>query len=363
MLALVSAFIAGIAAPPGAPTVVKAEPIPELNAKFQRPDGWVGADGVYSAVLSDKRTLWLFSDTWVGSIRAGKRKDVVMVNNTVGVQEGTGSDTSITFTIARTGDDKPKALFIPPDGRGWFWLNAGVLAEDKLYVFLPRLEKNNKGGAFGFRGIDLWLGTVDRPGDVPSDWKIKYSKVPYAEFAAERKRSFGSAMLRDKNHLYIYGYEERPGKPFPSRTLLVARVPIDKLPDFSAWRFYADGKWVTDPADIVGTGNGLATEFSVTYLAGLKRYVLVSTENGLSERIVGRFSENPEGPWSEPMLLYTCPEMKQNKKVFTYAAKAHPQLGSGNELVISYVVNAFDFPLVINDADLYWPRFVKVVLK
>jgi hypothetical protein len=363
MLFLTSLMVVGIGLAPGTAIVIKAEPIPELDAKFQRREGWVGADGVYSAVLSDKKTLWLFSDTWVGSIRAGKRKDVAMVNNTVGVQEGTGSEAKLTFSIARADDDKPKALFTPPDGRGWFWLNAGTVANDKLYVFLPRLEKTNKGGAFGFRGIDLWLGTVDRPGDAPTTWKTKYSKVPCAEFAAERKRSFGSALQQDKDHLYIYGYEERPGKPLLSRTLLVARAPINHLSDFSEWRFYANGKWVTDPADSAGKTNGLATEFSVTYLPSLKQYVLVYTENGLSERIVGRFSEKPEGPWSDPVLLYSCPEMKQSKKVFTYAAKAHPQLASGNELIISYVVNAFDFASVINDPDLYWPRFVKVELK
>jgi hypothetical protein len=64
------------------------------------------------------------------------------------------------------------------------------------------------------------------------------------------------------------------------------------------------------------------------------------------------------------VLLFKCPEMKQQKGVFTYAAKAHPHLaGHGNELVISYVVNAFQLAPVINDAELYWPRFVRVSLK
>ena len=63
------------------------------------------------------------------------------------------------------------------------------------------------------------------------------------------------------------------------------------------------------------------------------------------------------------MLLYTCPEMKEDKKVFTYAGKAHPHLASGNELVITYAVNSFELAPVINNAELYWPRFVRVKLK
>jgi hypothetical protein len=51
------------------------------------------------------------------------------------------------------------------------------------------------------------------------------------------------------------------------------------------------------------------------------------------------------------------------KCAFTHAAKAHSHLTVGNELVISYVVNSFELGPVINDADLYWPRFVRVALK
>jgi hypothetical protein len=69
------------------PLVVKsAVPVPELDALFDRADGWIGAEGAYSVALSPKRTLWLFSDTWVGKVREGRRTDATIVNNTVGVQ-------------------------------------------------------------------------------------------------------------------------------------------------------------------------------------------------------------------------------------------------------------------------------------
>ena len=358
-------LVVSLAAPPEPPTVVKAEPAPELEAKFRRTEGWIGADGAFSVPLSDKRTLWLFSDTWVGSIRDGKRKPEAMVNNSVGVQEGNGADAKITFAIAKGKDGKPGTLFVPPDGKGWFWLFGGYYSGGKLHVFLPRMEKTGAGGAFGFRGVDLWLGTVKNPLDEPTAWKIQYAKVPFAEFGKERTRSFGSAVLRVGDHAYIYGYEEKRGKPFGSRRLIVARAPADKLADFDSWRFLGDGgEWKRDVKDAVGQINGLGTEFSVSYLPERKQYALVYTERGLSERIVGRFAASPEGPWSEAVLLYRCPEMKQKKGVFTYAGKAHPHLAvRDNELVISYAVNSFELAPVINDAELYWPRFVRVRLK
>ena len=360
MLIAVITLVACLA-PLDSPTVAKAEPVAELDAKFRRTDGWIGADGAFSVPLSDTRTIWLFSDTWVGMIRDGKRKPETMVNNTIGVQEGRGADAKLTFAIARDKDNKPKAIFVPPDGKGWFWLYAGYHANGKLYVFLPRHEKTGAGGAFGFRGVDLWLGTVSNPLDDPTKWKIDYAKVPFAEFEKERKWSFGSSVVRVENHVYIYGYEEKP-KPF-TRKLIVARAPADKLADFDSWRFFANGEWKTDAKDATGLADGLGTEFSVSYLPELKQYALVTTERGLSERIMGRFATAPEGLWSDAVLLYKCPEMKQSKDVFTYAAKAHPHLANGNELVVSYAVNSYKLATVVNDAELYWPRFVRVSLK
>lgn len=359
------AFRAATALRRAEPAVAKAEPAPDLDKLFRRTDGWIGADGAFSVPLPEKRTLWLFSDTWVGSIRDGKRKPETMVNNTVGVQEGSGADAKITFAIQKGDDGKHKAIFVPPDGKGWFWLFAGHHADGKLHVFLPRQEKTGAGGAFGFRGIDVWLGTVSNPADEPTKWKVGYAKVPFADLRAEPRRSFGAAVLAAGDHAYVYGCEEKPGKPGVARRLLVARAPVNKLADFDSWRFLGEkGEWKADAKEAVARADGLGSELSVSYLPGPKKYALVYTQNGLSDRIVGRFAESPEGPWGEPVLLYTCPEMKKDKKVFSYAAKAHPHLAAdGNELVISYAVNSFDLAPVINDAELYWPRFVRVSLK
>jgi len=352
-----------LAAPPEPPRVANAATARELEAKFRRTEGWLGADGAFSVPLSDSRALWLFSDTWVGSIAGGKRKPVGLVNNTVGVQDGAGAGMQVTFAIQRDVLGKHQAIFVPPDGKGWFWLFGGYHADGKLHVFLPRMEKSGAGGAFGFKGMDLWLGTMSNPLDNPVKWNITYREVPFARFDKPPRRSFGSAVLRDDRFAYIYGYEEKPGKPFSTRRLLIARAPADKLTDFDSWRFLSKGEWKPDVNDATPGMDGLGTEFSVSYFPGMKLYGLVTTENALSDKITGRFAASPEGPWSEPVVLYTCPEMKQDKKVFTYAGKAHPHLSSGKDIVISYAVNSYELAPVINNAELYWPRFVRVTLK
>ncbi len=361
LLAVVAFAIVG-AAPPQAPIVAKAEPDTKLTAAFRFTDGWVGGDGAFSVRISDKRSLWLFSDSWIGSIRDGKRKNVRMVNNAVGVQDERGK---LNVIVKHNEAGKAVAIFTPPGGKGWFWLFAGHYANGKLYVFLPRIEKSGSGGAFGFKTVDLWLGTVSNPDAEPTQWKIDYAKVPFASFVGKRKFAFGSAVLTVGKDAYIYGYDEKPGWPFASRRLLIARAPKDRLADFKEWRFFSDGEWKADVMDATPQAGELGTEFSVTAVPGRKQFAIVTTENGLSDRIVGRFANAPTGPWSKPVLLYTCTEMKKLKeqKVFTYAGKAHTHLAGENELVISYATNSFGLGPVLNNAELYWPNFVRIQLK
>src|SRR6516164_4041162 len=57
------------------PAFGKAEAMPEMDKLFRQTDGWIGADGAHSFSVTPQRTIWLFSDTWVGKIRDGKRAD------------------------------------------------------------------------------------------------------------------------------------------------------------------------------------------------------------------------------------------------------------------------------------------------
>jgi len=317
------------------PVVKSAAPAPNLDALFDRADGWIGADGAYSIVLSPKRTLWLFSDTWVGKIRDGRRTDATIVNNTVGMQEGAGG--RVTFSIARGPDGKPMAVIVPADGRGWFWLQAGVADRGRLSLFLNQVEKTDDKSVFGFRSVGLWLGTLANADQPPESWRIEQMKMPNTVFSENRMLAWGAAALRVGDDLHVYGTDERRGKGLPNRQMVIARVPAASVSDFASWRYLRDGSWGEDfrnPSPLVG---GMASEYSVTPFGN--RYLAVYTAEGLSPRIIGRTADHPWGQWSVPAVLYECPEMARDKKLFCYGAKAHPSLSSGQELIVSYIVN------------------------
>ena len=346
-----------------APTLnsFESKPSPDWDAKFQQRDGWTGGDGAYSVALSPDRTAWLFSDSFVGKVRDGKRTDATMVNNAVAIQEGHGAEARLRFVVPTGADGKPTALLKPPVGHGWFWIADGLLVDGKLFLFLPQIEKKaGDNSAFGFQQVGEWLATVANPLDDPALWRVTYQKLPSFEISKDRNVIFGAAVMRSGEDVFIYGVDEIAAWPFPNKRMILARVPANSLAEFSAWRFYRDGEWVTDFRKASHLTDGMANEFSVSYQQESKQFLAVYSDHGMSDRIMARASKTPWGPWSKPVVLFTCPEMKRDKKVFCYAAKAHPSESSPDGLLVSYVVNSFDFWQVARDASLYWPRFVTV---
>jgi hypothetical protein len=341
--------------------VLKAEPAPEWNARFGGKEGWLGGDCVYSAPLGGDRVLWLFGDSLVGTAREGRRDGAVMVSNTLGVQGLKKKDAPVRFVTGRGEGRKPAAFFTPPDGKGWFWAQAAIRCGDRLLVFLPQIDRGEGKGVFAFTHVGQWLAVIDNPDDEPEGWRVKYRRLPFAELGPGRERSWGSAALAEGGQLYVYGHDEERGKGLGQRRLTVARVPTDKAEDFSSWRFRTADGWGDRASDAAPLADGLATELSVSRLPDGKGYVAVYTENGLSDRIVGRFAEAPEGPWSAPALLYRCPEMAADKGVFCYAAKVHPWAAE-DELLVSYCVNAWEHGRLFRDDAVYRPKFVRVRL-
>lgn len=357
---LVFSFVLSAAAQP---SFAEGRPAPEMDALFQQTNGWIGGDGAYSVALTPERTLWLFSDTWVGEVRDGHRTNATIVNNTLALQDGRGAEAKLRFIVRRDAEGKPVAFLTPEDKRGWFWLQAGACIDQQLYLFLAQIEKTDASGVFGFRQIGESLGIVTNPLAPPLEWRIEQRKLPCAEFTAGRRRTFGAATLVDGGYLYVYGTDDDIRSGELERYLTAARVPTNRVADFSAWRYYAGGQWSADYREASQLASSMATECSVSFLPKLGDYVLVYTDQGLSPKIQVRTSRTPWGEWSEPMTIYRCPEMSEDERIFCYAAKAHPSLGADDALMVSYVANAYDFGQVITDASLYWPRFVRVPLE
>ncbi|UCF90624.1 MAG: DUF4185 domain-containing protein [Desulfobacterales bacterium] len=353
-LILLLLFVAGMPPPD-----VAVEPAPQYDALFQRKDGWTGADGAYSVPLSDEVTLWLFGDTWIGPIRDGRHVNARIVNNSIALLAGQEPVRArISFFEGRTPDGRLAAFFEPADGRGWFWPYHGILTPEGLYIFLMQIDR---AGVSDFRVIGSWLGHVPNPRDPPTQWRIRQTKIPWAQFTCSGDLFFGSALLKDGNFIYIYGSDEEIINGFHRKYMILARVTESRLGEFDQWRFYTNGQWRPDFTAASRLGGGLANEYSVSLQPALGKYIAVYTEDGISGKIVARLAPQPWGPWGAPLTLHQCPEADWDPDYFCYAAKAHPAMAiRPNELIVSYVVNSMDFERMAADARIYRPRFIRV---
>lgn len=345
---------------------VAVEALPQYDVLFSNADGWTGADGAYSVALNENTTAWFFGDTWIGQVRDGRHLNAILINNSVAIQKGKNPATAtIDFYWGHDAGGGPAALFQPADGRGWFWVFDGVMTPRGLYVFLIQIERTKGDAVFDFKVIGTWLGHVDNPTEVPLKWRIEQTPIPWAEFSTPGAILWGSDVLQVDDVVYVYGTAEDGSGTVLHKHMILARVPVPMLADFSRWQFYAGGSWVSDFRQASPLVDNMPNEYSVVYLAGLKQYALVYSEDGLlSKNILARLSREPQGPWSEATQLYQCPEAGWDESIFCYAAKAHDNLATDpDELVITYVANSVEFNKVANDARLYRPRFLRATFR
>ena len=344
------------------PRIFSSAAAPDWDQRFQRTNGWIGADGNYSIQVAPERILWFFSDTLVGRIENGRRVDTKMINNSVGVQTTMPDGPSIEFFHGTNTKGEPAAIFIPDVPLNWYWLLGGVCIEGRVHLFLWEFTKSTDPGVFGFRNVGVTHAEIENPQDSPTEWKVTRRTLPFTEVSTVQQVLFGSAVMQHGEFVYIYGVQETPQVKFSPRHMLVARVPVAQLGDHSRWEFRTASGWSKDFHEATSQSSGISSECSVSYLPTLQQFVTISHGDLLSPKITARFAEHPWGPWSPAQDVWTCPEPAAKKGYFAYSGKAHPELSVGDEMILTYAVNSFQFADLFSDPSLYWPRFVRVKL-
>lgn len=355
------------------------------DAVFERTEGWTGADGINTADLLDGRILWMFGDTWIGDIRKGRHaRNSELVNNSLAVHEIPDSGnwappdpSAIRFYWQRSGQ-KNLAWIRPDSGSGsdWYWPSGnGLMVKDALDRFrliffmnqLARMPDSDEMWAFYRRGNVL--ATVSNPGEDVPDWRIQKISIPARQSKTE-KIGWGAALLSVPvsgqtrgGFLYIFGIDE---SDLGNKKLILARSPAGRVEDTGAWQAYlGNGDWGSFASECHPIAEHLASELSVepVVIGDTRWFVMVHSEDGFGSHILMRMARNPEGPWSMPFPVYRVEDVRKDKSLVTYAAKSHACLSRTGELLISYVINAIDFDKVIQDADLYRPRFIRISLR
>ena len=307
-------------------------------------DRWTGSDGAYSAKLPDGRIVWMWGDTFLGTVNADhSRNPQGFIHHAFTMMNADGT---LGETIYKKNDGfGDRALIHTTDGQTYYWLGDGTVEGDKYRQFAYRIV----GGVIV--GVDvatfsLPAFTLDGVTAMPGAW------IPGQGYP----RQYGVSIVEEDDYTYIYGCETGG---VLSKELHVARVPRGQLLS-GTWEYWTGSGWSTLPLLSARIRSGVADEMSVVKTK--TGYRAVASLVGIGSQIYMYTAPRPEGPWSAGTLLYTTPE--SNAKTITYNAKEHEHFAGTDHIVISYNVNVHtgDTTGLYEDVDNYRPRWIRVAI-
>ena len=313
-------------------------------------DRWTGGDGTYSVPLPDGRTLWMFGDTFLGTVnRDRSRANQGFVHNSWVVQERNGK---FGKTLVRTGGlFGYRAWENPSDDASWYWPGDATVVGKTLQHLLFRIS--GAGPAFGIIGVDL--ATYSWPGlELMSITQVPGGFLPSTQVGGGGAIAYGVSIMETADYTYIYGCEDWALRKY----LHVARVKKGAALG-TPWEYWDGKAWSTNPLASARIVDNVANEMSVVRTA--RGYRVIAQENGIGRDVYMYTATRPEGPWGGKTKIYTTPE--DPAKFFTYNAKEHAQLGRPDRIVFSYNVNVQQGNDLYTNVDNYRPRFVEVYLR
>lgn len=318
-----------------------ASPSREDDERFQLDGpGWIGGDSTYSVELPEGRTLWLFSDSFIGTVTSSgdPQPGMAMVHNALVTEDQSGRLSTRTA-------EGPESFFTDPSDTSYYWVQDAQVEGEELIVFLSRTKDV---GDNEFEWERNAIARVSLPDLTVKDIDEDDSGEPVA---------WGAGLMSTPTHTYIYGIDDQGG----TKHLHLARAAAGNLATPSRWEYRTEDGWSDEASDSERLTDGVANELSVSpYEDG---YLMISSDTSepFSPDINAWTACDPEGPWEHPQTIYETPESAP-KDHFTYNAHGHPELSEDGELLISYNVNTFNFDELMGDPTLYRPKFITLDL-
>jgi hypothetical protein len=352
---------------------VVATKTPELERLFRYQEPWLGADAAYSLDISEfhpNTILWTFGDTLWGTIEDDTKVWTSMLNNSIALHDY--ENESIEFYPGEPKNFFHRAEWLEDDQLWGPWAFAPFIQNGNIYWFLMVIDL--EGWPDGGWLADIYLAEVDNPKDDPKSWDINYYPIDFLPVECENHSFLWLAtdIYVENSTYYMYGVRQeqiydREGEETTVRCFVVAKTQ-ENITDFDSWKFYDGENWISTPQIVENGPNDLSTEYSVDYFLPSNKYLLIyqndqAEDRLLSSSIWGRWADTPIGPWEEPQILYTPPELDWNENYWAYAMKAHYSYLSKteNELVVSYVLRSYIEDETLSNPMLYCPYFVKLV--
>jgi hypothetical protein len=298
-------------------------------------------DATYSALINGRST-WTFGDT---CLRKGGVAGDTFLGNSVASTGNLDASRGITLERDLADTQHVPLQFIPLTANELAFNAAHAPNEIALWPgqTVPDPKRHRelvffvsvyRGASIGFTpqggGIALanaTFTTVTRPVQNPDP------NAPEPTYLWNAKEiAYTNGYVLDGDMLYLYG-----GDAVGLQTHVhVARVPLADALDKTKWTYWTGTTWSADKTASATIYRGGAAGDTVFFDAYLGVYVTVY-QAYLSNDIVYRVANHPEGPWSNATLMFTARQGTDP----SYAARVHPEFSEngGQTIYVTYVMN------------------------
>jgi len=338
--------------------------IPEFPLK----NGWLGGDGDVSVPINSTTTLFVFSDTYVGTKNQQNRMEpgMKMVSNSVAVETCLpNGETDVKYYWNNMYAENPEPIFKTYTKRYNYWVPGAFMINDNLYVLLEKVAPKlgvKPGEIFTFSLLGYTLAKISNPSDAPDKWKIEY--IPLSDFGYP----FMSIGPQVKLNNYIYFFVSRYDK---AQVLIRKQLTFIDNPE-KPFEYYALNKtWKegldTNDMDTIVKGFRSTT---VNYHPEMKQWVMICDVKFMDNKINMRTAPELTGPWSEEIIIYEIPEVtpgnsSYSESNFCYSPRECIQNYDSEKhvMLLTYDINNSNFSEINTNPKIYTPKVITIQLK
>ena len=316
-----------------------------FNSQIRKVNGgWVAGDATFSISLPEQKTLWLFGDSFIGTVKPDNSlaSGAKMIRNCAVLQDGD----SMRAFFGGTFQNPISFVSSSNDNADWFWPEHGLIENDTLKIFFSEFVLAPGPAGFNFKYKAAILARFT----YPEIKFINFITLPYYEI---NKVCYGNSVVVENGYTYIFGRKEND-TVYHISSPHIARVPAGNI--LAPWEFYNGTSWSEDPVQTQKISVvAVSQQFGVFKYNN--KYIIINQDIWFSTKIHSYTSNKIEGPWNNKVLLYNTPILYAN--TFTYNAFPHPQFNEEGKLLISYNSNG-NFADIFKNVEVYRPRFIRV---
>jgi hypothetical protein len=288
------------------------------------------------------RILWTFGDTFLKDGRTNPADGTSVLSATSGwstvdqpllltepVDDAGVPAQLIPFTTAERDQNRADAL------NGWaLWPGTVVdTGAPEALVFFERIKRTN---GSGFDALGLGTGRVATDGTVAVRGASDLFSREATDGGFRAVMGSGGISVVD-GQVYLFACDPSGFLDFGCR---VARAPVAEADQATAYRFFDGTGWSPDAGSAAPVMNKVSV-VSVSFNPWLQRYLAIG-QRILSNTVLLRVAERPEGPWTDPGVVIGPADggllEPAAANATNYLSLEHVELRSvdGRQIVISY---------------------------